>query len=259
MLAILSPAKDMAKSQFAENQYKDLVKIPAYVDIAQTLVDNLSKYSIEKIKERMMVSDKLAETNFLRLKQWDKKHTGSNSTPAIVAFTGEAYRGLNARQFSKKEFVYSQKVLRILSGLYGVLSPLDLIQPYRLEMGYKFQVEQYKNLYSLWSNIITKHIENDVFNSPGDKVLINIASNEYFKVIDKKRFSAPIIHVQFLDERNGKARVVTVYAKKARGMFARFIIENKIEKTEDLQAFDSEGYVFNARRSDKNTLVFSLM
>jgi cytoplasmic iron level regulating protein YaaA (DUF328/UPF0246 family) len=176
--------------------------------------------------------------------------------PSVLAFTGEVYRGLKASEMRLDDLIYSQNVLRILSGLYGTLRPLDLIQEYRLEMGLKLSFSIGKSLYNVWKDDITMAINEAIENSPGNKVLINLASMEYFSAIDLKKLKFPVITASFYQERQGKIKMITVYAKRARGMMARFVIENRIDKWEDLKAFDYEGYYFDNDRSTEHELVF---
>ena len=179
----------------------------------------------------------------------DKEHDVDNASHAILSFTGEAYRGLRASDFNKNELEKSQDYLRILSGLYGVLKPLDLIQEYRLEMGTKHEFRKKKNLYEFWKHSVTVAIQNALNESPGEKVLINVASNEYSAAIDFKKLKSRVLTATFYQEENGKLKMVAVFAKRARGMMTRFIIETQLEKIEDLKAFDCDGYYFYNKHS----------
>jgi len=203
----------------------------------------------------MKVSSAIAELNFERFLRWQLPFDTDNSKQAIFAFMGQAYIGLKADTFTKSDLEYSQKHLRILSGLYGILKPLDLIQAYRLEMGTKLQNERGSNLYKFWGDIVTLEL-NKAIQESGNKMLINLASNEYFKVINKKILDADIVTPVFKDEKNGVYKVITVYAKTARGMMSRFIIKNKINNTKDLLAFNYNGYAYSHEMSDKNILTF---
>ncbi len=253
MLAILSPAKDM-KLKFVDRF--DATN-PDFITKAASLVRELRNYSVEELSELMKISSKLAQLNVDRFKLWQKEHDSVNSGQALFSFTGEAYRGLDASSMSEKGVFLSSQNLRILSGLYGVLNPLDLIHEYRLEMGTKLQFQGSKNLYEFWGTQIKKAIEKAVDTSEGEKVLVNLASNEYSKSIQLNQFKYPVITPIFKNEANGKLKVVAVYAKKARGMMTRFMLENNIMNTENLKAFDSEGYYYNSELSKGSEWVFT--
>lgn len=253
MLVILSPAKDMFVDR---NSIIEQFTMPQFINKANELMRQLKVQSPMQLQELMKVSEKLAMQNYERIQNWHKNHGNQNAGLSILSYTGEAYRGLSASDFSVDELIYSQKVLRILSGLYGILRPLDLIQEYRLEMGTKQPFSGKKNLYEFWGDSISKEIEHAVLSSPGDKVLVNAASNEYSKAILSKNIKIKQVEVSFLEEKDGKSKMVTVYTKKARGMFARFVVKNKIEQLDELKSFDSEGYYFDTRRSSGQHLVF---
>lgn len=229
---------------------------PVFIPQAGQLIEDLHKFKIDELAALMKMSQKLALLNYDRFANWRPKHTTQNSAPAMYSFTGEAYRGLDAASLSAADAAYAQQTLRILSGLYGVIRPLDLIQPYRLEMGTRHGFWGKKNLYAFWADTITQTIIKAVEESPGEKFLVNLASNEYLKAIDVKKFKNNMVNVSFYEEKDQQLKMVTVYAKKARGMMARFIIENRIEKLEELRAFDSDGYFFSNQHSEANHLVF---
>lgn len=255
MLLVLAPAKDM---KVVPLQFQEVMQFsaPQFLDKTAKLVAELNRLSPSEFEQIMAVSPKLAHRNIDRLLFWDKQHTVQNSMPSVLAFTGEVYRGLKASEMRLDDLVYSQNVLRILSGLYGTLRPLDLIQEHRLEMGLKLSFSIGKNLYNVWKDDIAMAINEAIENSPGNKVLINLASMEYFSAIDLKKLKFPVITASFYQERQGKIKMITVYAKRARGMMARFVIENRIDKWEDLKAFDYEGYYFDNDRSTEHELVF---
>lgn len=255
MIAILSPAKDMNVLPREERATSKSTK-PQFMGEAKALIEDLRQFKKDELKELMKISDKLAVLNYDRYANWNKNHSGSNASQALYSFTGEAYRGLDAATLKASDAEYAQKVFHVLSGLYGVLRPLDLIQPYRLEMGTKYGFRDKKNLYDFWGNKITENIEKAVEASPGEKVLVNLASNEYSKVIDFKKLKYKVVNPSFYEERNGKLKMITVYTKKARGMMTRFIIENRIEKLEDLKAFDLDGYYFSNENSGADKLIF---
>ncbi|MDA3879706.1 MAG: peroxide stress protein YaaA, partial [Prolixibacteraceae bacterium] len=244
MLAILSPAKDM-KVLPLQQRAASLHTQAEFLQQAGGLIDELRKFSKDELAKLMKISDKLALLNYDRYANWNKKHTAENASQVLYSFTGEAYRGLDAYSLSTDDAEYAQQTLRILSGLYGVIRPLDLIQPYRLEMGIKYGFRDKKNLYDFWGNKITESIDKAIDDSPGEKVLVNLASNEYSKAIDFKKLKHKVVTASFYEERNGKFKMITVYAKKARGMMARFIIQNRIEQLDDLKAFDTDGYYFS--------------
>ena len=230
--------------------------IPEFLDEASSLIIQLEKYSADDLSHLMKVSKKLAVLNYDRLSNWDKNHNVQNSIHAALSFVGEAYRGLDARSLNVDALQYSQKTLRILSGLYGVLKPLDIIQAYRLEMGTGIKFNGQKSLCEFWKEKITRSLHKAVKQSPGDKILINLASKEYSSAINFGTLNCKVVNVSFYEEKNGTPRMVTVYAKKARGLFARFIIVNKIQNADDLKAFESEGYYFDSRSSSELDLVF---
>ncbi len=251
MLVVLSPAKklNLNKQTFAKSS------TPQFMNEAKKLIIALRKYKPTQLSKLMSISPVLADLNFERYQSWNPDHTVANSKTAVFAFDGEAYSGLNASSFSKKELEYAQEHLRILSGLYGVLKPLDLIHAYRLEMGTKLKLGKKKNLYEFWDDKITNEI-NKVLEQQKEKILVNLASNEYFKTINKKKIKAEIITPIFKDFNNGQYKMVMVYAKKARGMMTSYILKNQIEQVEDLKGFDETGYCFNETASTKNELVF---
>ena len=250
MLTLLSPAKKLNE----ENQSIENCSLPIFVADSEKLINSLRKYNSKKLSKLMSISDTLAELNVERYEKWDVNHT-KNVSPAVLTFNGEVYAGLNAILFSKKEKDYAQNHLRILSGLYGILKPYDLIHAYRLEMGTKLKVGRANNLYEFWGDKIMNEI-NDIVGSQKEKVLVNLASNEYFKSVNKKKLEAKVITPVFKDFNNGQYKTVMVYAKKARGMMASYIIKNKIEKINDLIGFDTAGYCYNAEASKGNEIVF---
>ena len=255
MLAILSPAKDM-KVLPVQQKATDRFTCPEFLNKSAGLITDLKRLKPGDLTQLMKISDKLAVLNYDRYRNWQKEHTAENASQAILSFTGEAYRGLMAAEFSGPELDYSQSALRILSGLYGVLRPLDLIQEYRLEMGMRHNFRGKKNLYEFWQKTVTKAIDRAVEDSPGDKILINVASNEYASAINFKKLKHQVVTASFYQEQDGELKMIAVYAKKARGMMTRFIIKNQIEKSDDLKAFDSEGYYYDATRSTEHKWIF---
>ncbi|PKP44605.1 MAG: peroxide stress protein YaaA [Bacteroidetes bacterium HGW-Bacteroidetes-12] len=251
MLVVISPAKKLDTSGVKHQKFT----VPSFINQSEQLIQQLRKLSPKDLKQLMKISDDLAELNNQRYFSWNKKHDLEKCKQALFAFTGEVYAGLNAISFSESEVENAQKHLRILSGLYGVLKPLDLIHPYRLEMGTKLKIENYSNLYEFWRDVIVDDINKSIKENK-DKVLINLASNEYFKAINKKKLIAPVITPVFKDFNKGSYKTVMMYAKKARGAMASFILKNKITKPEELTAFDIDGYLFNKDVSNENEFVF---
>ena len=253
MLIIISPAKSLDfKTKPATQEHT----IPEFLNESEKLVGKLRKISAKKLSELMGISADLGNLNYERYQTWHLPFTPENAKQAMLAFNGDVYTGLNVPTLSKEKLNLAQQKLRILSGLYGVLKPLDLMQPYRLEMGTKFGVARAKNLYSFWGDQITKNIQKAIDES-GSKILVNLASNEYYKSINAKKLDAEIVTPAFKDMKNGEYKMISFFAKKARGLMTRFILENNIDNAGDLQAFDAEGYVFNPRLSKPGKPVFT--
>jgi len=251
MLVVISPAKKLS----VEGEKPDWFTTPQFIEHSEKLIKELRKYSPKKLQNLMSISDDLAQLNVERYQQWTTNHDTENTKQALFTFTGEVYAGLNATSFKKNELEYAQQHLRILSGLYGVLKPMDAIHAYRLEMGTKLKIGKKSNLYEFWGDTIVKEI-NNTLKANNDKVLVNLASNEYFKAVNKKMLAAPVITPVFKDFTNGQYKTVMVYAKKARGAMAAFIMKNKIKTIEELTAFDTDGYLFNEEASSPKELVF---
>ncbi len=253
MLLVISPAKTL---DFETPPVISDYSMPDNLDDAQELINRARKYSVLDISEIMAVSSKIAELNFDRFRLWQTPFTPENAKQSILAFKGDVYTGLDASTFSKKDFLFSQNHLRVLSGLYGLLRPLDLMQPYRLEMGRKIVNERGKNLYEFWGDIITQGL-NTQLKKLKTEVLINLASNEYFKAVKPELLNAEIITPVFKDYKNGEYKMMGVYAKKARGQLSRFVIQNQLSDPEQLKLFEVDGYQFNRSMSKDNTLVFT--
>lgn len=252
MLMVISPAKTLDfESPLATQRYTQ----PALLEESQKLIALARKLSPADIGSLMHISDKLAVLNAQRFNDWQPDFTPDNARQAILAFKGDVYTGLQAETFSEKEFDFAQQHLRMLSGLYGLLRPLDLMQAYRLEMGIKLANPAGKDLYSFWGEKLTLAL-NDALADQGDDVLINLASDEYFKAVKPKRLKGEIVKPVFLDEKNGTFKVISFYAKKARGLMSRYIIEHRLSKPAQLKKFDVDGYVFDAEASKGNELVF---
>lgn len=252
MLILISPAKTLDyQSPLATTRYTQ----PELLEYSQQLIGVARQLSAPQIGKLMGISDKLADLNATRFHDWHPEFTPKNARQAILAFKGDVYTGLQAETFDEADFDFAQQHLRMLSGLYGVLRPLDLMQPYRLEMGIKLENARGKDLYQFWDETITDTL-NQALKTQGDDVVINLASDEYFRSVKTKRLQGQIIKPVFLDEKNGKFKVISFYAKKARGLMSRYIIENRLTRPEQLTRFDSEGYFFDADASDKGELVF---
>ncbi|MFH0476178.1 peroxide stress protein YaaA [Kluyvera ascorbata] len=252
MLILISPAKTLDyQSELTTKRFTQ----PALLEHSQQLIREARKLSAPQIKALMGISDKLADLNATRFHDWHPDFTPDNARQAILAFKGDVYTGLQAETFSEADFDFAQQHLRMLSGLYGVLRPLDLMQPYRLEMGIRLENPRGKDLYQFWGDEITNTL-NAALKAQGDDVVINLASDEYFRSVKPKALAGRIIKPVFLDEKNGKFKVISFYAKKARGLMSRYIIENRLSKPEQLTGFDSEGYFFDAENSSAEELVF---
>ena len=252
MLTLISPAKTL---DFETPAVTDSHTQPDFLDHSAELIDQLKEQSPEDISALMKLSAKLAELNVQRFHDWCLPFKPNNAKAAILAFKGDVYTGLDAETFSEDDFNYSQSHLAILSGLYGLLRPLDLIQPYRLEMGTKFSNSRGANLYTFWGSIITDEINNRLAATKSE-ILVNLASNEYFKAVKPKQLNAELITPVFKDEKNGQYKIISFYAKKARGLMAAYIIQNKITTVEELSQFDVAGYEFVAAESNAQTLTF---
>ncbi|GHE84415.1 peroxide stress protein YaaA [Thalassotalea profundi] len=253
MLLVVSPAKNLDyESPLATDKYSQ----PELLDESQILIDRCVQLSPADISSLMGVSDKLAGLNAARFGEWSQPFTPDNARAAVLAFNGDVYTGLDAKTLSDDDFDFAQQHMRILSGLYGLLKPLDLMQAYRLEMGSKLNNVRGTNLYQFWGNIITDKL-NQALIDQGDKVLVNLASNEYFKAVKKKELNAEVITPAFKDWKNGQYKMISFFAKKARGLMARYIIENKLTDIEQLKSFDSAGYQYNADLSEGNNWVFT--
>jgi len=253
MLIVVSPAKTLDYETPAQTKKFTL---PDYLDDSAELIHRMREFSSLDISELMNVSSKIAQLNFDRFEAWDKKFTEKNAKQAMLAFKGDVYTGLGAESFSSKDLSFAQKHFRMLSGLYGMLRPLDLMQPYRLEMGTRLSTERGKNLYEFWGNEVT-HGLNAQLKKIKSNYLINLASNEYFKVIKPKELKGEIVTPAFKELKNGEYKMLGVYAKKARGLLSRYIIKNQLMDIEDIKTFNVAGYKYNKKLSKDNTWVFT--
>jgi len=256
MLIVISPAKTL---DFETAPTTREHTIPDFLDHSQVLIDELRELTPPQVSELMGISDKLGDINFGRFLEWSQPFTEDNAKQALLAFKGDVYTGLNAESLSKSDLKWAQQHLRILSGLYGLLRPLDLMQPYRLEMGTRFANSKGRNLYEFWGSTITDAL-NETLNNPKAKekhpVLINLASNEYFKAVQAKNLRAEIITPVFKDWKGDKYKIISFYAKKARGMMAGYVIRNRLTDPEQIKAFDEEGYSYNPAMSSAKEWVF---
>ncbi|MBN2485960.1 MAG: peroxide stress protein YaaA [Bacteroidales bacterium] len=253
MIVILSPAKTL---NFKNNSSYKTFSSPEFVNEAQKLVDVLKNFSPANLMDLMDISAGLAELNYMRFQKWSMGHTAENSKQAVFAFNGEVYNGLKAQTLTDKQLNFAQAHLCLLSGMYGALRPLDLIQPYRLEMGTQLSFDNYKNLYAFWNGKINNYL-NIRLASDKSHTLVNLASDEYSKSVQFKKIDGKIITPVFKELRGNNYKVITVYAKKARGTMARFIIENQVENPDDLKYFDLDGYGFTESLSDSSIWVFA--
>ena len=253
MISIVSPAKSL---NFDASCSIKMYSQCSFLSDSQLLVNDLKKYSPEQISDLMKVSDKLGLLNADRYKNWSLPFNKGNSKQAVFAFQGDVYQGLEIDSFSPDDLIYAQDYFRILSGLYGLLKPLDLIQPYRLEMGTSFKNKRGKNLYEFWNSRITELLNKELELSKS-KYLLNLASNEYYKVIQPKSLNTTVITPVFKDWKNGEYKIISFFAKKARGMMAAYQLKNKINNPEELKSFNTAGYTFNDDMSKGNELVFT--
>lgn len=252
MLIVISPSKALDfEAQADAAQYSQ----PRFLDQSKNLIDTLRQLDVTKVASLMSLSDKLAGLNVARYQGWQIPFDLTNAKQAMLAFKGDVYTGLDAQTLSQEDVAYAQTHLRILSGLYGVLKPLDLIQPYRLEMGTKLNNTKGDNLYQFWGAQLRESLAAEP--ALQDKVLINLASNEYFKAVDAKNLKVRLITPVFKDWKNGQYKIISFYAKKARGLMSRYVITNKLNEPEDLKAFDYEGYQYSAEMSKDDEWVFT--
>ncbi|MFK7777299.1 MAG: peroxide stress protein YaaA [Gimesia sp.] len=253
MLTVLSPAKSLnLESQKQTSKFST----PEMLDETEMLVKKLKRMSRKSLSELMGISDNLAELNHTRFAQWSRPFSTKNAKQAILTFNGDVYLGLKASQFKARDLVFAQDHLRILSGLYGVLRPLDLMQAYRLEMGTSFATTRGKSLYEFWGDKITTAL-NEVLIKHKQKELINLASNEYFKAVKPRILEGSVITPVFKEIKAGKSRTVAIFAKQARGRMAAWIIHNRIDKPQQLTEFHEGGYEYVADESTTEKLVFA--
>lgn len=254
MLLVISPAKNLDLTRTPPAGVK--ATQPAFLNEAGELIEQLQALAPHEVSLLMKLSDKLGTLNYERFQQWHTPFTKTNASLAALAFNGDVYQGLDASSFTKDDFAFAQQHLCILSGLYGVLRPCDYMQAYRLEMGTRFANTRGKDLYVFWGDAITAYL-NKRLDDQATGTLINLASNEYFKAVKPKKLNARIIEPVFKDEKNGTYKIISFYAKKARGLMAAYCIRHRIVEPEQLKAFDSEGYCFNPAMSSDSQWVFT--
>ena len=252
MLFLLSPAKSL---DYESALPPVKASEPQFVPQSTELISTLKKKNPKQIAELMDLSEALAQLNVARYKAWSPTFTETNARPAVLAFNGDVYEGLDAKSLKPKELQWAQDHVAILSGLYGVLRPLDLMQPYRLEMGTALKHGKANNLYQFWGAQIAGHL-NQQLSASKDPVIVNLASQEYFKAVDRKVLQARVIDCVFQDFKNGQYKIISFFAKRARGLMARYAIQQQAKTPEALQNFNSEGYAFEPSASKDDTLVF---
>ena len=253
MITLLSPSK---KLNFEPQNIVDNYTQCEFIKSAEILANKAKNFTESDLKELMDISDKLAQLNRERFDRWSLPFNSSNAKQAILAFDGGVYSGLRANTFSGKDFGFAQDHLRILSGLYGILKPLDLIQPYRLEMGVSFQNPKGKNLYDFWKQSITDNL-NDTLAKHPSPVIVNCASIEYFSAIDLSKLKGSILSIVFKEYRNGELKFISFNAKKARGLMTQYIVKNKINDHTNIKDFNYEDYKFDSKLSEDSKFVFT--
>ena len=252
MIVVISPSKTLDFSGKSKGEHT----IPDFLENSIELLKVLCKLTVSEIAELMDLSEKLAVLNYRRYHDFSIPFTLENSRQAIYAFKGDVYEGLDAEAFTQEDIKYAQSHLRIISGLYGLLRPLDLIQSYRLEMGIKLSNQNYKNLYEYWGNKITVKL-NELLKTGGNNLLVNLASTEYFKVLNPKLFNARLVTPLFKERKNREYKVIPIFAKKARGLMASYIIKHRVENSDGIKQFRENGYGFNPNLSTATELVFT--
>lgn len=251
MKLVLSPAKSL---NFESKLPTTKTTESQFLNASERISKVLKKKSAKNLSELMSISDALGQLNYERNQEWELPFTKDNARPAIYAFNGDVYRGLDAYTIPTEKISQVQNTVRILSGLYGVLKPLDLIQPYRLEMGTKLPIGKDANLYEFWKKDVTDALNKELIE---DELFLNLASQEYYKVIDTKALKVPVVDIDFKELKDGDYKIVAIYAKLARGLMTRYVIDNNAETLDDIKAFDYENYRFHEGLSKENHLVFT--
>ena len=251
MKLVISPAKSL---NYESELPTGFSSESCFLSEAKQLNGLLKKKSAKALSELMHISPKLGALNYERNQNWSLPFSSENARQAIYAFDGDVYRGLDAYSISEEKLDILQDTVRIISGLYGLLKPLDLIQPYRLEMGTKFPVGKNKNLYEFWRKKITTALNDELYE---DELLVNLASQEYFKAIDAKALKTPLIHVDFKEFKNGQFKTIAIFSKRARGLMTRYIVDSNAQNVEDLKNFNTDRYILDDQLSTENKLVFT--
>jgi len=254
MIVLLSPAKIQdfkPESPLAKSTQPD------FLSEAETLVSQVRRLSVSALAELLKINPSLARLNADRFGQWHRPFSEKNAKQTVMVFNGEVFHGLNVRTLDNEHLNYLQSHLRIFSGMYGILRPFDLIQPYRLDIGDTFLTEDGENLYAFWKEKLTHTLQKELTKLKETPVVLNLASGEYIKGIDRKKLNARVIDVDFLQMEPRGYKTIVIYTKKARGMMTRFVIENRIKDPENLKGFDSEGYMYNPDLSKENKMVFT--
>lgn len=254
MIIVLSPAKSL---DYETPPHVSKHTIPDFVEDAAELIDELRRYSPQQIASLMDISDALAHLNFQRYADWSPQFHAGNAKQAVLAFNGDVYEGFDAKTLGAADLDYAQRHVRVLSGLYGLLRPLDLLQPYRLEMGTRLPNARGKDLYAFWGERITQALNAQLKRNKGaERVLVNCASTEYFKSVRPARLDARVVTPVFEDWKGGRYKIISFHAKRARGLMARFAVEHRIDSPEKLKDFAAEGYAFDPQASNDATFVF---
>ncbi len=253
MIITLSPSKGQ---DFETPTPSNIYTIPDQLEESQLLINEVKKFDIKDLCELMAVSENISRLNVQRFKQWHIPFTTDNAKAALFAFKGDVYSAIEKEKYDKNDLAYAQDHLRILSGLYGTLRPMDLIQPYRLEMKTRLENPRGDTLYLFWGDRITQKL-NEILKEQTKKVLVNLASNEYFKSVKPKILNGRLLNINFKESKEGKARVIAIFAKRARGMMTDFILRNRIEHAEDIKDFGAGGYKYSAKESTENNWVFT--
>ena len=251
MKIVISPAKSLNLDKELPTQ---LHTESAFLKQAETIQKTLKKLKPNQLMDLMHISEKLGDLNWQRNQDWQTPFTPENARPAVFTFDGEVYTGLDVYSLQTEKLAILQDKLRILSGLYGLLKPLDLMQAYRLEMGTSIKIGTKKNLYEFWKKTITDALNSEL---EKDELFVNLASNEYFSAVDVKKLKVPVITPEFKDYKDGKLKMISFFAKKARGMMVRYIIDTNAETIDDLRGFNYDGYAFDSNLSEGNKLVFT--
>jgi cytoplasmic iron level regulating protein YaaA (DUF328/UPF0246 family) len=251
MKLVLSPAKSL---DYDSKLPTTKTTEARFLNEAERINKLLKKKSAKSLSKLMHISDNLGQLNYERNQEWTLPFTKENARPAIYAFSGDVYRGLDAYTIENKKLDKVQDTVRIISGLYGILKPLDLIQPYRLEMGTKFPVGKNKNLYEFWKKQVTQALNEEL---EDDELFLNLASQEYFKAIDAKALKVPVINIKFQELKDGKYKTIAIFSKLARGLMTRYVIDTNAKTIEDIKGFNMENYRYTEDLSTKNELVFT--